>query len=66
LNSASAGGTAGGNDYLNGGDGADTIRGGPANDFLDGGTGAPDFCDGGVGINLATRRETVVNAIPLG
>ncbi|WP_425574719.1 calcium-binding protein, partial [Nonomuraea africana] len=54
-------GTAGGNDLLDGGDGIDTLRAGPRNDFLDGGPGTPDDCDGEAGIDAATRCEIVSN-----
>ncbi|MCZ0985090.1 hypothetical protein O1M54_04110 [Streptomyces diastatochromogenes] len=52
-------GTAGGDDLLFGGDGADTLKAGPRNDFLDGGSGAPDTCDGETGIDIAIRCESV-------
>ena len=52
-------GTAGGNDSLDAGDGADLVRGGPRNDFLDGGRGSPDDCDGETGKDRASGCEIV-------
>ncbi|MFD7284148.1 hypothetical protein ACFV80_46080, partial [Streptomyces sp. NPDC059862] len=52
-----------GDDALFGGDGADTLRAGPRNDFLDGGPGAPDHCDGEAGIDIAIRCE-ITRGIP--
>ncbi|TMR20763.1 calcium-binding protein [Nonomuraea turkmeniaca] len=54
-------GTAGGNDLLDGGDGIDTLRAGPHNDYLDGGPDAPDDCDGEAGVDIAARCEIVSN-----
>lgn len=56
-------GTAGGNDHLDGGDGADRLRAGPANDNLDGGNGNPDDCDGEAGNDKATNCE-ILAGIP--
>ena len=52
-------GTAGGNDSLDAGDGADFVRGGPRNDFLDGGAGSPDDCDGEAGNDHASGCEVL-------
>lgn len=52
-------GTAGGNDSLHAGDGADFVRGGPRNDLLDGGSGGPDDCDGEAGNDRASGCEIV-------
>ncbi|MEV5383088.1 calcium-binding protein [Streptomyces sp. NPDC052721] len=56
-------GTAGGDDRLLGGDGADTLHAGPRDDLLDGGPGAPDRCDGEAGYDSAVRCE-IVSHIP--
>jgi Ca2+-binding RTX toxin-like protein len=39
-------GTIGGNDVLDADNGVDLLKGGPANDSLNGGPGSPDDCDG--------------------
>lgn len=56
-------GTVGGEDDLDGGDGVDTLRAGPGNDFLDGGPDAPDDCNGETGTDRATECE-ILRRIP--
>jgi RTX calcium-binding nonapeptide repeat (4 copies) len=53
-------GTTGGNDSLDGGDGADALIAGPANDSLDGGSGVPDFCNGEAGTDNGANCEVLV------
>ena len=55
-------GTAGGNDSLHAGDGADFVTGCPRNDLLDGGSGSPDDCDGEAGNDRASGCEIVAGA----
>jgi Ca2+-binding RTX toxin-like protein len=61
INSArnATAGTVGGNDRVDGAGGVDTLRAGPANDHLDGGSGRPDDCDGEDGTDTFARCEMV-------
>jgi Ca2+-binding RTX toxin-like protein len=53
-------GAPGGKDLLDGGDVIDTIKAGPGNDFLNGGSGSPDDCDGESGIDAAVNCEILI------
>ncbi|MFD7931166.1 hypothetical protein ACFV4S_35880, partial [Streptomyces sp. NPDC059742] len=62
LTGTASAGPVGGADFLDGGEGIDTLKAGPAGDFLSGGPDGPDgpdACDGEGGTDFATGCETL-------